>query len=99
VRRLGFLVTVAVVVAVVMMVAGIGRAFADPLSDTPPDDKASCFGLLASSDATRGGPGQGISEIASNGGGQTASELVRTAQQTRPGCGPALELFGPTPTP
>jgi hypothetical protein len=78
-RRLVLLVVVAAVLVIVLS----GTAFADPPSG---DDKASCFGMLARSDLP-GGPGSGISEIASvQGSTGGASELVPPLQEARPGC-------------
>ncbi len=92
-RRFVLLITVAAVVTVALS----STAFADP---PPGNDKASCFGVLASSPLP-GGPGSGISEIASDqqSTGEVASTLVPILQQARPGCPEEIpdnvqELFG-----
>jgi hypothetical protein len=84
VRRIILLIMVAAVMAVAA-VALPGVAFAQ----TPPQANPSCFGVIASSDTTTGGPGNVVGELASALGqtGTTddvASTLVPVVQRDRP---------------
>ena len=77
-KRFVSLVTVTVVMVATMALPGIALA-------TPQTDRGnpSCFGALAREPGT-GGPGQGVSELASIGASQVADVLVGIIQENRP---------------
>ena len=80
----GTIVLITVAAMLTTMALSAGSVFADPPADPPTDSgNPSCFGALARAPAT-GGPGQGVSELASSGASQVADVLVPVIQQNRP---------------